>query len=219
MKILCMHTSTEWSSSALTALNDASIREFSRTPLIIQKSEIYLFAICVILSIFSFHRVLLATIRDKGLCPCPRCLVPMAKLDRLGFRRDISIRVDKFRTFMASRVRLARRAIYELAKPIGGKAVEDLLKSFSGVPTMVAIIVIRVDSSSLLFTRMLLSSALEASLILPVCLLLICYMNSNSGSGRHFSPTSSAYFMLPDMDQISSLLSWTSGKTLLLAIV
>jgi hypothetical protein len=25
--------------------------------------------------------------------------------------------------------------------------------------------------------------------------------------------------MLPDMDQISSLLSWTSGKTLLLAIV
>lgn len=117
---------------------------------------------------------------------------------------------------MASQVHIARRAIYELAKPIGGKAVEDLLKSFSGVPTMVAIIVIRVDSSSLLSTRMLLSSALEASLILPICLSSICCMNLNSGSGRHFSPTSSACFMLLDMDQISSSLSWTSGKTLLL---
>ena len=167
-----MHTSTEWSSSALMALNGASIREFSPTPPIIQKSEFYfIFQLCHPLTIV-FPRVLLATIRDKGLCPCPRCLVSKAKLDRLGFCRDISIRVDKFRTFMASQVRIARRAIYELAKPIGGKAVEDLLKSFSGVPTMVAIIVIRVDSSSLLSTRMLLSSALEATLILPVCLFI-----------------------------------------------
>ena len=43
---------------------------------------------------------------------------------------------------MANQVHIAQRAIYKLAKPIGGKAVEDLLKSFSGVPTMVAIIVI-----------------------------------------------------------------------------
>jgi len=35
-------------------------------------------------------------------------------------------------------VGIAQRAVYELAKPLGGKVVEDLLKSFSGVPTMVA---------------------------------------------------------------------------------
>jgi hypothetical protein len=39
---------------------------------------------------------------------------------------------------MADQVGIARRAVYELAKPLGGKVVEDLLKSFSGVPTMVA---------------------------------------------------------------------------------
>ena len=82
------------------------------------------------------NRVLLANIRNKGLCPCPRCLVSKSELDRLGLRRDISIRIDKFREFMADKVNIARRAIYSLAKPIRGTAVEDLLMSFSGVPTL-----------------------------------------------------------------------------------
>lgn len=43
---------------------------------------------------------------------------------------------------MADQVSIARRAIYDLAKPLGGKVVEDLLKSFSGVPTMVDILLI-----------------------------------------------------------------------------
>jgi hypothetical protein len=81
-------------------------------------------------------RVLLATIRNKGLCPCPRCLVSKSDLDRLGLRRDISIRIDKFREFMADKVNIARKAIYNLAKPIHSTIVEDLLKSFSGVPTL-----------------------------------------------------------------------------------
>jgi hypothetical protein len=101
--------------------------------------------------LFSANRVLLATIRDKGLCPCPRCLVSKAKLDRLGFRQDLTIRVDKFRTFMADEVSIARRAIYELAKPISGSVVEDLLKSFSGVPTMVAILAILVNCPTLFY--------------------------------------------------------------------
>ena len=111
-------------------------------------------------------------------------------------------------------------AIYELAKPIGGKAVEDLLKSFSGVPTTVAtIIIIQFDSNFSLSTRMLLLSALEASLTLPECLLSICCMNSNSGCGRHSSLISSAYFMQLGMGQMSSSLSWTSGKPLYCLIV
>lgn len=38
---------------------------------------------------------------------------------------------------MSDKVATARRAIYGLAKSIRSTAVEDLLKSFSGVPTTV----------------------------------------------------------------------------------
>lgn len=84
------------------------------------------------------NRVLLATIRDKGSCPCPRCLVTKSKLDRLGTHRDDSARLSEFREFMAYKVAAARRAIYDLAKSIRSTVVEDLLKGFSGVPTTVS---------------------------------------------------------------------------------
>lgn len=82
-------------------------------------------------------RVLLATIRDKGLCPCPRCLIYKSKLDKLGLKRDMATRIDKLRHYMWERVQVARKAIYSLGKPINGIAVETMLKEFSGVPTMV----------------------------------------------------------------------------------
>jgi len=85
-------------------------------------------------------RVLLATIRDKGLAPCPRCLVRKSELDKLGLVRDMTIRVKQFRQYMANKVEAARRAIYDFAKPITGVAVEGHLKEFSGVPTKVCII-------------------------------------------------------------------------------
>lgn len=91
--------------------------------------------------IFYNKRILLATIRDKGLCPCPRCLVLKSKLDRLGLCRDMSTRINKFREFMADRVASARRAIYSLAKSIHSTAVENLLKEFSGIPTLVSVFV------------------------------------------------------------------------------
>lgn len=46
-------------------------------------------------------------------------------------------RISKFRNYMADRVEIARKAIYDLGKPISGAAVEALLKEFSGVPTEV----------------------------------------------------------------------------------
>ncbi|KAL1671172.1 hypothetical protein EV122DRAFT_295608 [Schizophyllum commune] len=81
------------------------------------------------------EKVLLATIRDGGLCPCPRCLVTKTKLDRLGLKRDIATRLKKARTYLQDRVEWARKAIYKFAHPIGGTLVNTLLKEFSGVPT------------------------------------------------------------------------------------
>ena len=73
--------------------------------------------------------------RDKGLFPCPRCLVAKSKLDNLGLVRDMAIREKGFRQYLALKIEAARRVIYDLARPIAGVAVDRLLKEFSGVPT------------------------------------------------------------------------------------
>ncbi len=52
-------------------------------------------------------------------------------------RRDMKVRVDQVRQFMVDNVTAARDAIYRLAMGIRSTAVDDLLKHFSGVPTMV----------------------------------------------------------------------------------
>ena len=84
-------------------------------------------------------RVLLATIRDKGICPCPRCLIPKEKLNQTGLRRDSKFRAKHPRRFLIGYVQRARQWIYEKAKSITSTAVEGLLKSTSSVPTMVRV--------------------------------------------------------------------------------
>jgi hypothetical protein len=83
-------------------------------------------------------RVLLATIRDGGMCPCPRCLIPKTEMHLMGFARDISARVSKARKYLGLRVRAARVHIYKLAYGIGSDKVNDSLKESSSVPTLVS---------------------------------------------------------------------------------
>ena len=85
-----------------------------------------------------FDRALLATIRDRGLCPCPRCLVPKSKLDQTGTKRDSKFRLQNDRTYLFDHVLAARNAIYKSAAPIAGAAVNRLLKATSSVPTLVS---------------------------------------------------------------------------------
>ncbi|KJA13981.1 hypothetical protein HYPSUDRAFT_150924 [Hypholoma sublateritium FD-334 SS-4] len=86
------------------------------------------------------EKVLLATIRDQGLCPCPRCLVAMANLSKLGKARDSKTRLERLRTFMYTNVVKARKLIYEKANSAAGSGVDRWLKEFSGVPTMNAFV-------------------------------------------------------------------------------
>ncbi|KAF9053252.1 hypothetical protein BJ165DRAFT_1339511 [Panaeolus papilionaceus] len=78
---------------------------------------------------------LLATIRDKGTCPCPRCLVKMKDLDQLGTQADM-VRCQEQRVYHAAKVVKARNLIYKKAKPITSANVEALLKEYSAVPTI-----------------------------------------------------------------------------------
>ena len=86
-------------------------------------------------------RVLLATIRNFGSCPCPRCLVPKSKIPEVGTaiddrRREKSRRVDSFtRNWNVS---LAREYIYERGFGVRSAAVERLLAEESYTPTKVS---------------------------------------------------------------------------------
>jgi hypothetical protein len=82
--------------------------------------------------------VLLATIRDQGLCPCPRCLVPDTKLDQLGLIADMKDRIKKYRVYQADSVNKARHAIYNFGDPVNGSTVQRLLRATSTVPTSVS---------------------------------------------------------------------------------
>ncbi|KAJ3778513.1 hypothetical protein FB446DRAFT_768429 [Lentinula raphanica] len=86
------------------------------------------------------EKVLLATIRDLGNCPCPRCLCPKASLDQMGTRRDLALRKNTARTFLIDRVKKAREYIYRKGFGIRSARVEELLKATSSVPTMNAFV-------------------------------------------------------------------------------
>jgi hypothetical protein len=83
-------------------------------------------------------RVLLATIRDQGLCPCPRCLVPNTKLDQLGLIADMKTCIKQYRVYPTDSVNKARNAIYNFGDSVNSSTVQRLLKPTSTVPTSVS---------------------------------------------------------------------------------
>lgn len=108
----------------------------SRIPPITLRSE-FLNRYHTSFGLTQFYRVLLATIRDQGLCPCPRCTTPKIVLDKLGTKIDLKSRVNDVRMYLRWKILDARTFIYEMALPITGVAVENILKPTSLVPTMV----------------------------------------------------------------------------------
>ena len=134
--------------------------------------------------------VLLATIRNNGLHPCPRCLIPKSKLDETGMKRDSKFRLKNIRAYLFDYVQIAQNAIYKLGAAITGKAVNQLLKTTSSVPTMVSqdpFNLLNNHSFKLCVSiRMRLSIDLAVILIYRVCSLLTFCMSLNWVSGKHF---------------------------------
>ena len=88
------------------------------------------------------YRVLVATIRDMGRCPCPRCTVKKEDLHTLGTTSDTNSRVTKLRrdndTFRAI-VEQARDNIYQSGFALHSEpGIEQFLKEESLVPTLVS---------------------------------------------------------------------------------
>jgi hypothetical protein len=84
-------------------------------------------------------RVLLATIRNRGACPCPRCKTLFSDIYKLGFISDMNSRISKARVYAMQTIIHARRFIYSLGLPVAGAAVNRLLQAESLVPTVVCL--------------------------------------------------------------------------------
>jgi hypothetical protein len=87
-----------------------------------------------------YHRILIACIRNLGHCPCPRCLIPLDRVNNMGMRQDMTQRETLARvddTDRRNRVATAREHIYEKNYLVHGAAVERLLQKDSLVPTTV----------------------------------------------------------------------------------
>lgn len=90
----------------------------------------------------TLHRVLIATVRDMGLCPCPRCLIAKAAIPKLGTVRDFQHRIRwarhddiRYRT----KIGIARNIIYNKGFSLTGSALQNVLKTESLVPTRVGL--------------------------------------------------------------------------------
>jgi hypothetical protein len=84
--------------------------------------------------------VLLATIRDKGKCPCPRCVMPIEQIENLGLDSDRKVRTDHQRvnhSRLRTLIETARKLIYVKGLGVKSAAIERGLQPLSLVPTRV----------------------------------------------------------------------------------
>lgn len=83
----------------------------------------------------------MASIRNMGGCPCPRCTIPKSKLHLMGTKRDRRDRIKQARVDdhqRRSTIAQARKAIYEQNFDVDSAGVERMLKPLSLVPTSVS---------------------------------------------------------------------------------
>ncbi|KIK92915.1 hypothetical protein PAXRUDRAFT_790802 [Paxillus rubicundulus Ve08.2h10] len=86
------------------------------------------------------EKVLIATIREMGRCPCPRCLVPKDLIHRIGTLSDMHMRVSQMRKFLLQKVLLVRETILKHAKAVDGSFAERTLGKESWVPIINAFV-------------------------------------------------------------------------------
>ena len=95
------------------------------------------FSSCCKVLILSFYRILLAGIQDKGLCPCPQCLVLKSDINKLGQATDFTSWVKKAHTYIGDTIHGVHDFIYKCGYGIASIAVECILKPESWTPSLV----------------------------------------------------------------------------------
>lgn len=86
-------------------------------------------------------RALIASIRGKGRCPCPRCIIPLSRVQNLGKLQDMKQRVTLARIDNDVRrydINRARELIYKNNYAVNSTHVKNILNEQSLVPTAVS---------------------------------------------------------------------------------
>ncbi|KAG1779369.1 hypothetical protein EV702DRAFT_1214493 [Suillus placidus] len=82
------------------------------------------------------EKVLIATIKDMGSCPCPRCLTPKNMFSSLGLLKDMKSRVTNIRIYVLAKIIKAREYIYNWGNTVDGVKVDETLGEGSWVPIL-----------------------------------------------------------------------------------
>ncbi|KIK33685.1 hypothetical protein CY34DRAFT_18219 [Suillus luteus UH-Slu-Lm8-n1] len=82
------------------------------------------------------EKVLIAAMKDMGLCPCPRCLTPKSLFGSLGLSEDMKRRINNLRVYVIATVARAREYIYNEGNTVDGAKVDRTLGDGSWVPTI-----------------------------------------------------------------------------------
>lgn len=86
------------------------------------------------------NRVLIATIKNMGRCPCPRCKVKLADVQHLGKVADTQTREDRRESTRKGirDIKKARKAVFAGFK-VTGSQIEKLLGDGSRIPIHVSV--------------------------------------------------------------------------------
>lgn len=132
-----MHIDTGLLRNVLMESFEEYIPEYSPIRRTIQRSAFLLHSLKMFDS-SHISRALIATIKDMGLCPCPRCLMPKGLFSYLGLRKDMKSRLQNLRVYVTTKVVKAREFIYAFGNTVDGAKVEDALGEGSWVPILVS---------------------------------------------------------------------------------
>ena len=113
--------------SAVMGYTVGFIQGYSHILWIILKSELLISLPCTLHSCGMHNRILIASVRNLGTCPCPRCLIPLARVHNLGMVRDMNQRITMARVDNNQHRRIVlstRRFIYELTYFVNSAAVQ-----------------------------------------------------------------------------------------------
>jgi hypothetical protein len=130
------HIAMVLSSNVLMECCGEYFHEFLRIQLIILKSKFFV-GCSTTFNCLSIYRVLIATIKDMGLCPCPRCFTLKGSFSSLGLLRDMKSRITNLRVYVIAKVLKAREFISS-GSTVGGAKVEHSLGEGSWVPVLVS---------------------------------------------------------------------------------
>ncbi|TFY79546.1 hypothetical protein EWM64_g4464 [Hericium alpestre] len=134
------HCKRELMHAVWTLLMDNEFREAYKNDVVLKCADGIMR--CLFPRLFSYsadypEKVLLAAIRNMGICPCTWCLTPKKQFSEMGTKHDIQCRLANPRIEDEARrsaIKTAWKAVFELGKGVSSKAVDDLLKSKSLVP-------------------------------------------------------------------------------------